>query len=411
MHLTHFLFVQPRINRLHKAAISRMRERGTARVAIIASSLSMWRLEGVYKLMEKDPRFDVRILLIPFAKLCREEKDSEMEKLRKYFDSKGIAYCEEAFFTEFDPDIVFYPQFYFRSYKEPVKAALNEHRLLCYSPYGVMFIDERWQYNSRFHNRAWKIFLQSEAHREVARKLADNRGVNVAVVGDADSDAFLSPEFNDPWKAQSRPKKRVIWAPHHRKLGRDSFEWSAEKMVELSKKYSDTIQFAFKPHPRLKTELYKTEGWGQERTDEFYRYWAESENTQLETGSFIELFRGSDAMIHDCNSFIAEYLYTRKPVLFLSTNTKRILSSFGKFGKDALGAHYLGDKAEDAEDFLLRTVMEGNDPLKETREEFFRKYLYCSEGNSFSEKVVREIASYLETDGNFSSKADNKVSR
>lgn len=387
--IIHKLFVQPGVARRREASLTKIRERGTARVCIIVSSLSMWRLEQVWRLMQLDSRFDCRIILIPFAKQSPEEKIGEMEKLRSYFRSREIPFQEEDSFVEFDPDIVFYQQFYSHSYLDPVRARHNEFRLLCYSPYGMMFIDKKWQYNSRFHNVAWKIFLQSESHKSKAYHLADNHGVNTVVTGDADSDAFLTPEFTDVWKPQATPKKRVIWAPHHRKLGRDSFGWTAEQMKDYAIRYKDSIQFAFKPHPRLKTELYKE--WGQEKTDAYYEFWRDSENTQLETGSFIELFRGSDAMVHDSNSFIAEYLYTRKPALFLSTNTETIRSKFGQFGKDALDAHYLGDSASAITEFLDEVVLGGRDSMQAVRNRFHDTYLRTRDGRGFGEGVVDEI--------------------
>lgn len=341
--------------------------------------------------MSEDSFFDCRIILVPFAKLSAEDKEFELGKLRAYFRSKEIPFWEEDTFIEFDPDIVFYQQFYSHSYKDPVRACHNEHRLLCYAPYGVMFIDRKWQYDSRFHRRAWKIFLQSESHRSVARRLCANSAENVVVVGDADSDSFASATFSDPWKDQSSSKKRIIWAPHHKKLGRDSFAWTAEEMKAVAMEYSDRCQFAFKPHPRLKTELLKDPEWGPERTEEFFRFWAEGPNTQLETGGFIDLFRGSDAMIHDCNSFIAEYLYTGKPVLFLSTNTAKIRSTFGQFGKDAIDAHYTGDKPEDIRSFLDKVVLGNNDPMAPARESFFKKYLRTSGGKGFAARIVEDI--------------------
>ena len=385
------LFVKGNNDRLHAAALDRIRERGIARVALITSSLSMWRLEGVWRMMQEDPAFDCRIILVPFAKLSTEDRQFELGKLREYFDSKGIAYFEQEEFQVFDPDIVFYQQFYSRSYEDPIRARLNEHRLLCYAPYGVMFINKKWQYDSRFHRVAWKIYMQSEAHRKTSRRMCANSAENVVVVGDADYDAFAAPAFDDPWKKQEAPKRRIIWAPHHKRLGRDSFEWTAEEMKRIATDYADRCQFAFKPHPHLKTDLIQNPSWGPSRTDSFYEFWEKGENTQLETGSFIELFRGSDAMVHDCNSFIAEYLYTRKPVLFLSRHAGRIRSTFGRFGKDALDAHYIGRDTDAIRAFIDKTVLGGEDPKKPEREHFHNAYLKPSDDRGFAEKIVEDI--------------------
>ena len=68
----------------------------------------------------------------------------------------------------------------------------------------------------------------------------------------------------------------------------------AADMVELAKKYQDSIQFAFKPHPVLKFRLINI--WGEQKTEEYYKLWETMPNTQLETGDYIDLFLTSDAL-------------------------------------------------------------------------------------------------------------------
>ncbi len=76
-------------------------------------------------------------------------------------------------------------------------------------------------------------------------------------------------------------------------------------------------------------------------------------NSQLEEGEYVGLFRESDAMIHDCTSFITEYLYTGKPALYLNPNIRDRLNEYGKLGYDAiLKAH----KQTDIEDFILSVI-------------------------------------------------------
>ncbi|MBQ0077957.1 MAG: CDP-glycerol glycerophosphotransferase family protein [Bacteroidales bacterium] len=389
-------FVVPAAQRKQQIAIQHIRQQGKARVVLLASSLSMWRLEEVRALMLKKPEhFEVHVILAPFARLSEAENEAELGRLREYFVSKGIEYEQADAFSRIDPDIVFYPQFYRGSYAGALRAKDNEQRLLCYSPYGMMFIDEPWQYNSRFHNVAWRIFLQSEAHRQTASKLCFNRASNVCVAGDADSDAFLRPACENVWKGQDGVK-RVIWAPHHsfgqsNRLGRDSFLWTAGTMKKLAEEYAGRIQFAFKPHPRLKTELYNHPDWGRERTDEFYAFWQNSGNTQLESGSFTELFKGSDALIHDCNSFLAEYMYTGRPALFLSHDIEKVKAPFSAFGRDAVDAHYLASEAEGIRAFIDDVVLGGKDTMQTRRDAFKDKYLTAGSGLGFAARVVDEI--------------------
>ena len=46
-------------------------------------------------------------------------------------------------------------------------------------------------------------------------------------------------------------------------------------------------------------------------------------NAQMVDGRYIEVFKHSDAMIHDCGSFSLEYFYAHKPMMFLYENKGR----------------------------------------------------------------------------------------
>lgn len=391
----------PRALRHQERRIAKVREAGKARVAFIVSSLSMWRLERVYRLMEARPeRFEPKIILIPFRTFCEEDRRKDMSRAREYFTGIGIEPLEEDGFQSFDPDIVFYPQFYSRPYEKGLNPSDNEERLICYSPYGIMLIDAPWQYNYRLHNVAWKLFLQSSYHKEVAGRLAFNKGANVVVEGDADYDEFASQSTEDVWKPQDTPKKRVIWAPHHsfgeaNKLGRDSFLWTAEEMVKIAKEYSGSIQFAFRPHPRLYSELCKREDWGEEKAEAFYAFWADSSNTQYSNGAFVDLFKESDAMIHDCNSFIAEYMYTAKPVLFLSKNMEKVRAGLNCIGNKALDASFIGNSPESIRVFLDNLLDGGGDTKQALRESFRKEFLSPADKSGFAGGIVRDIEKSL----------------
>lgn len=395
--LRYRLHVIPQAARRHHKALEEIRRKGFADVALVASSLSMWRLEGVYRLMEKDSRFRVKVYYLPFREWDDVSIAREEASLRQHFEESGIVMRSAGDFLLEHHDIIFYPQCYRHCYSPALSAKSHEDSLLCYSPYGIMFIDERWQYNSRYQNVAWKLFLQNEYHRRTARRLAFNRGVNVVVAGEADSERFEGG-FKDPWKPQDRPKKRVIWAPHHSfgssdKLARNSFLWVESIMRSLAVRYQDSIQFCLKPHPRLFTELTRLDGWGEEKVREFCEFWGKRPNCQIENGEFIGLFRASDALIHDCNSFSAEYMYTGRPALFLTRNLERVLRDLNEVGRRAIEAHYTGGSEKDICDFLDSVVLGDSaaDTKAESRRAFRENYLEPDLNGNFSSRVVGDI--------------------
>jgi len=394
--LRHKLVIIPASKRKNRAKVEQLRKKGNATVMIVASSLSMWRQEDIYRELLKYPEFTPEIIILPFSKYSAEEQKAEEDRFKAYFDNKGIPYHTKEEFAAINADIIFYPQFYRNIYEKGCRGRDNEDKLLCYFPYGIQFIDEAWQYNSRFHNVAWKIFVQSDYVLGVAKRFALNKGANNVNVGEADADVMLSGTYDDPWKPQQTPKKRVIWAPHHsfgtaNMLGRQGFLWAGEVMRKLAIEYKDTIQFAFKPHPRLLSELYIHPEWGKEKADDYFAFWQNSDNTQYEGGEFFNLFKSSDALIHDCNSFSAEYLYTEKPAAFVTKDVDAVKEHLNELGQSAIDAHYITGSEEEIRAFLDNVIAQGNDPKAEERTAFFHKYLKPLGNGSFAHKVAEDM--------------------
>ena len=162
----------------------------------------------------------------------------------------------------------------------------------------------------------------------------------------------------------------------------------ADFMLEFADKYADKIQFVFKPHPRLLTELYKHDDWGKDRTTRYYAEWETRKNTQLEEGDFIDLFMTSDAMIHDSGSFCVEYHYSGNPVMYIAENFEEQLTEKGEFGKLAMRLHYVGKCKEDIVNFIENVILHGNDTMRQERKNFYKKYLLPPNGKSVAENTM-----------------------
>ena len=401
-------FLIRKYDRKHQQLVNLIAHKGFANVVFIASNLNMWRYQGIYDLMKQDPRFRTTILLVPFNSYSDDQKKQDINSLINYFKSIDVPFEDTTTWPPekysirkwLDPDIIFYTQ----QYPYILGNSLdNRHfldRLLCFAPYGVGTISTPWAVNSCFQNIAWRLFYETEIFRNEAVKSAYNHGKNVVVVGNTNADRFLNGKHGNPWKEQSKPKKRVIWAPHfaieeNKLLHRNGFLWLHDIMLEIAQDYKDTIQFAFKPHPRLKSVLYSFPEWGKDRTDRYYETWATIPNTQLEDASFFDLFMTSDALIHDCASFSVEYHYSKKPCLFTAKNTQEILSPLNELGRSALEAHYWGNSEEDVRRFLNETVLAGVDPKKNEREAFFNKYLLPPNGKTTAQNIYDNIVNSI----------------
>lgn len=373
-------------------------------VVFFASNVSMWRYQHLYELMSKHERFNVYVLLTPFLTYSKEEKEKDINELKKYFDAKKVKYIEADSCNiekDIDPDILFYPQFYFGILNKKYDAKKFRNRLLCAYPYTFNNIYSSHFYNNTFLNAAWKLFYPTQSILNEAKQLAFNKGRNIVITGYPNADDFLSSQETDMWKVQTKRKKRIIWAPHFTitqgisPLYFSTFLEFNTLMQSLAIKYADTIQFAFKPHPRLLTELYNNKEWGKKKTDEYYSWWDNQENTQLETGNFINLFKTSDALIHDSASFSIEYFYTKKPAMYLCRDIEEIKKTKNEIGKAALDVHYIGKKEEDIVKFIEEVVLKDDDPMQKQRVDFFSKNLLPPNGKTVAQNTMDEILKSL----------------
>lgn len=394
----------PRAKCQQKHVVRSIRKTGKARLAFIVSSLPMWRFQPLLNLLQNDPRFEVTVVVYPFTNLSLTERTSTADKIISFFSTLNVNclnLCNESKPGEIlqnvvKPNIIFYPQPYNHLFGSDLDCYGFNDKLLCYIPYASLTANGDWAYKTYLNQIAWRLFFPSTASKQDAGAVLFNGGKNIRVVGEAIADLFSTPPSNDPWKEQNTPKKRIIWAPHYSIkdegfLHRNSFMWLSEFMWSIASSYQDRIQIAFKPHPRLKTELYAAKGWGKEKTDQYYARWENGSNTQLETGSYIDLFKTSDAMIHDSSSFTVEYHLTGNPVLFISEDLGDVLERLNPFGQEAIRAHYKGNTEKEIVDFIESVVLRGEDPMKDERKAFYEKYLRPPGGKSVAENIYHEL--------------------
>jgi CDP-glycerol glycerophosphotransferase (TagB/SpsB family) len=125
--------------------------------------------------------------------------------------------------------------------------------------------------------------------------------------------------------------------------------------------------------------------------------WNELPNAQVYTGAYYQaIFATSDGMIHDSGSFIAEYQFVNKPMIFLTREGE----IFNDLGNAILNVSYLVDgKNLDAIAAMIQKVfIDGNDYRVAERKEVFDKYLNYPKINGMlaSEFIYKSIAGELE---------------
>ena len=214
----------------------------------------------------------------------------------------------------------------------------------------------------------WKFFAENKYVVKLARKYQTLKGLNIEVAG--------YPKLDKMAQVQTKEKdyKSIIIAPHHLIGNSDTdigcFLQYADLLLELPKKYPD-IYFVFRPHPMLETALRDNGFWSEEKTSEYYRKMSEYENVEMSLeGDYLDVFANSDALIHDCGSYAAEYLYTGKPCAYMLRESVNQKKTHTKFGMKCINSHYLIKNEADFIDFIENVVIKGIDKKKEERNKF-----------------------------------------
>ncbi len=385
--------------------VERIRAKDKIKVLFVLSDLSLWKTEGLYRAMLNHPRFEPIIGLTLLTCDLPSEVIRKYNKIKEYLDDRKYAFIELDYriIVTIKPDITFYQQPYggFVSDTVAFPQIVKNNGLLCDIHYSFRTLSvakkNNWIVDLSLFRYCWQMYVENEMNLEYG-KLSILKGKNLVVTGVPCQDELVKPKelFNDPWKPQEKRKKRIIYAPHHtlpdsnNLLNLSCFLDVCDYMFEIAKTFSDDVQFAFKPHPFLKSKL--TNLWGEEKTNRYYLQWDELSNCQLVEDSYIDLFKHSDALVHDCDSFTIEYCFIKKPILYL-ISPERIderRNDLNQFGKKAFDLHTYGFSKEDIYSFVS-SVVRGEDNKKDDREDFYQSALMPPNGRSAVDNIIASI--------------------
>ena len=355
------------------------------RVAFIVIFDSVFPAESVFKKMLVSDIFEPMIVVIPdisrgkFNMLSQLEKTTRVMKER-YGDKVISSYHKETkSFLDFSNciDIVCsanpYDSMTHANYR--VRTLCDKGIISFYINYGFPGVKfGRKVFCSQFCSLQWKYFIESELLRPEYEEFEIIRGANVVVTGYPKMD-----QLSLFTKQGNSSRKKIIIAPHHTvkaigNLQLSNFLKYANFFLELPKIFPE-VDFIFRPHPLLFVTLAKDEFWGAQRVEEYLNTLKMIPNIQYQDGGdYFQTFAEADGIIHDCSSFLAEWLFTEKPGCYLLHDKGQISEQFMPFGEDLLSYYRQAFSKEDILKYV-EDVIHGTDDNKKERVDFVRKFL------------------------------------
>ena len=352
----------------YEIIVNKLKSKKKINIIFLTNHISQWKYQILINMFNRNGKYITKVIFVPndnYNKDYLTEFNFNKVEFKKInielissFNDKTNSWCDLN--NSYKPDIIFFSRSLLKS-KNKYSILNFTNSLNCYVPYSI-FIDnnDKLQCATLFHKLLWKQFLPFKDNIEIAKK---NYNANNVVVTDYPGcDLFkLKKNSKKIWK---NPKnKKIIWAPHHtidfinNRNYFSTFLNFFQYMIDLSIKYKDSIDFCFKPHPALKEKLYNHKEWGISKTNDYYKFWKNSENTLLSESGYQDLFIESDSLILDSVSFTAEYLYLNKPYCFLTKDNFDYNRSLNIIGKKIFEKINKVNNISSLEDFIKNSVL------------------------------------------------------
>lgn len=392
------------LEQVFRESVWGLRGKKKLRIGFVLYDSSMWCGDGLYHLFAEDARYEPTVFLC----LRKDERsvllEREFERGLELFRSRGLNVVGVDSHNADVPlqDVYIYLTPYFLHLPRPFRrAAIPASSLMVYIPYTVRVDPHglKWDIN----RVAWKFFFQRpEDIDEFANECASGmtRGY---CSGHPKLDIFFQKgnrmEFR--WKMSQPDAVKIIYAPHwsiqgFKNVRYSTFQHNYKFMYEYAREHPET-SWVVKPHPQLIYSAVSTGLFSSvEDFDAYLKAWDDLPNAMVSTGGgYQEIFATSDGMINDSCSFLAEYQYTHKPMLYLTRDTQ-VHNDLGKELVEAM-YHVDGRDFEGIAHFIRHVLVEGQDDRREERRRVFDRHLNYPEKNGMlaSEYIYRKISEEL----------------
>lgn len=365
------------------------------KVAFFVMYESIFPAQPLYEMMSEDDFFETYIIVIThYSTYYGYSKELILSNYNRAYQALSDKYPKQPVLKSYDPesdiyrdfagdfDIVFLESPYMHLCHPYYLGDhfLNNNVLTAHINYGYIVAQHTMlTVGSVPYSAFWKVFVENHIFKKDAANYEERHGENLEVLGSVRMDALA--KFMET--AGVRKRKKIIIAPHHACIPNPcdkdeaNFFKYAELYLELPKMYPN-IDFVYRPHPYAMDSFALHKGWSAQKVDEYIQTLESYDNvTYSGGGEHLHLFADSDGIIHDCGSFVCEYLFTYKPACFVLRPGDMVKPEkyFNVLGRECLENYYQAFSREDIINFIDEIVMNGNDVMEKERRKFVDKKL------------------------------------
>ena len=390
------------MSEIFAATVEAIKQKPKIKIGFALFDASMWCGDLLYQLFAENERYEATV----FFCLRPDEKtaltDENFRRGLNLLRSNGLHVEEMSNNNKKIPkqDVLIYLTPYFGYLTRAFRPdRITAETLITYIPYG--FRTTYWNISSfKINFIAWKLFMDSRA---MVQFISRNHGIaaeRLVYSGLPKTDKLFTDAAGEvcfDWKCARSDAVKIIWAPHwsikgfrYHRLA--TFQFNYKFLYEYAAAHPET-SWIVKPHPQLLTSAVTTGVFpSTEAFEEYLRKWDALPNARVVTGGYYQdIFETSDGMILDSGSFIAEYQFTQKPMLFLTRKGE----CFSELGKAIIKANYSvdGSNFDGIAKFIDEVLINRHDVMSEARRKVFDAQLNYVKDNGMlaGEKIFRTI--------------------
>lgn len=384
----------------YKLVEHELKKKEKLKVAFLVVFNSVFPVRPVFEKMLGLEKYDPYLLVIPNVSRGHEYQmqvyKEALDSLSKQYPGRVIGAYDETNDRYLDLGDQYQILFFCNPYPKLVNRLhsidyfLHKKVLTVYQNYGFAALSF-WDnvISSDFFNKTWLCCIESPENYKYLRIHGRMHALNATVTGYIKMDQLAQITVG------AKQRKTVILAPHHTVWG-----WETLNIGNFLKYYDFFLQlpmlfkdldFVFRPHPLLFPNLIAHKIWTSEQISEYLKKIELIPNMVYEPeGDYMELFARSSAIIHDCGSFIGEYLYTKNPCCYMIKSQELCYDSLLPFGKMCMDQYYKATSEEDIRRFIQDVVIDEIDVMKEQRNKFVETHLKINYPNA-SDALIKLI--------------------
>ena len=395
------------LEKIFKVSAQMISRKKKIRVGFVLRTAAEWSGDDLYNLFANDERFEPTIFLC----LSVTQPNNEIAKsafLRgvEQFKSHGLNIVPMDNWKAKMPaqDVMIFLTPYFTDLTRAFRLKrITAKTLIAHITYSfTISLRGKKFYNKPMFNIAWKVFISSIIGLNLHRKKSDLGMPRSLYSGYPRIDPFFrkDSDFQFDWKMTRPDAKKIIYAPHwsiNAGVKFATFQWNYKFMYEFAKAHPE-ISWVVKPHPALASQAVAEKLFPSiEAFKEYMQAWDDLPNARVYTGAYYQaIFATSDGMIHDSGSFIAEYQFVDKPMIYLT----RAGEVFNDLGNEILKISYLvdGKDLDTIAAMIQRVFIASDDYRAAERKKVFDKYLNYPKINGMlaSEFIYKSITDELQ---------------